>query len=201
MSTETGSGGEQTMTSVQGSWRYLMGAGAILAILGVLAIIFPFVTGLALSLLLGALLVVGSILHFAHAFSAQKWTGAVWQILLGLLYVVAGIALMANPVVGITTLTILLIAYFLVDGVIEIVMGFQLRGEHGWGWMIASGVISLILAGLIWVNFPSSAAWAVGLLFGVGLLTTGISMMLVANGGRRAVQEAPAAPAAGSGGA
>jgi uncharacterized membrane protein HdeD (DUF308 family) len=182
-------------------WQFLLGAGVILAILGVLAIVFPFVTGVAISVLFGALLIVGSILHFAQAFSGRGWSGFIVQILLGVLYAVAGISLMANPVVGLATLTILLVAFFVIDGILEIVMGIRLRGERNWVWPIVSGVISLALAYLIWTGFPSSAVWAVGLLVGVGLLTSGLQMILVAMGGRRAVEEAAVAPAAGAGGA
>ncbi|MFC7046477.1 HdeD family acid-resistance protein [Halobacteriaceae archaeon GCM10025711] len=186
MSTDV-AGTDETIESMElvGSWRTMMGAGVLLALLGVLAIIFPFVTGISLSILLGALLVVGSILHFAHAFSAQGWKGFIWQVLLGVLYVFAGISLLANPVLGLATLTILLIAFFVVDGVVELVMGFQLRGQTGWGWMMASGVLSLLVAGLIWTGLPSSAAWAVGLLFGIGLLSSGVSMMVVARSSRK----------------
>jgi len=93
--------------------------------------------------------------------------------------------------------TILLTAYFLVEGVVEIFMGFRLRPESNWGWVIASGVVSLLLAGLLWVNWPSSAAWAVGLLLGVALLSSGISMILVAWGGRRAARAGTPTSAAG----
>jgi uncharacterized membrane protein HdeD (DUF308 family) len=164
-----------------------MGAGVVLAVLGLLAILAPFVTGVALSILLGALLVVGSLVNVAHAFSARGWTASLWQIVLAVVYAVAGVALLVNPVVGLATLTILLIAFFLVEGVVEIVMGLRMRGEARWGWVVASGAISLLLAGLLWAGFPSSALWAVGLLFGVHLLTTGISLVAVAMMGRKAM--------------
>jgi len=175
----------------------LLGGGIILAILGFLAILFPFVPGITIALLLGALLVVGGVVHVAHAFSARGWKGFLWQVLLGLVYLAAGLLLMANPIVTLASVTILLVAYFLVEGVVEIFMGFRLRPESNWGWVIASGVVSLLLAGLLWVNWPSSAAWAVGLLLGVALLSSGISMILVAWGGRRAARAGTPTSAAG----
>lgn len=186
-------------TSLGDRWQFLMGAGILLAVLGVLGMIFPFVTGVTLSVLLGALLVVGSIFHFAQAFSGRGWRGFAVQVLLGLVYVAAGISLLANPVIGLTTLTLLLVAFFVVQGVLEILMGVRLRGERNWVWPVVSGVVSLVLAWLIWTSWPSSAAWAVGLLFGVGLLTSGIQMVLVAMGGRRALEEAATTPTAGAG--
>lgn len=186
MSTETS---RQMTASGETNWQAMLAAGVLIAILGVLAIVFPFVTGVSLSLLLGAVLVVGAIVHVAQAFSAGSWGGALWQILLGVVYAIAGIFLMANPIVGLVTLTILVITYLVVDGVVEIVMGFQARPAPGAWWVVASGAISLLLAGLLWVGLPATALWAVGLLFGVNLLVTGVSMMRVARGGQRASRE------------
>ncbi|WP_254543805.1 HdeD family acid-resistance protein [Halomarina pelagica] len=194
MSTETSSDAEmrRTETTLYGSWRTLMIGGALIALLGVLAIVYPFVTGVSISVFLGAALVVGAVIHVAHAFSAGGWKGTLWQIVLALVYLVAGILFLTDPVLGLMSLTLVLIAYFLIDGVVEIVMGLRLRGEPRWAWMVASGVISLVLAALIWAGLPSSAVWAVGLLFGVSLLTTGISMAMVAMGGRDAAEAADA---------
>ncbi|WP_238398243.1 HdeD family acid-resistance protein [Halorussus salinus] len=167
-------------------------AGAIVAVLGVLAILFPFVTGLSLSILLGALLVVGAIVHVGHAFSAGSLWGAVWQVALGVLYGFAGISLMANPVVGLATLTLLVVAFFLVNGAVEVGWALAGRGNDGWLWLLASGVASLLAAVLLWAGFPSTALWAVGLLFGVNLLVTGISLVALGmSNGRTADDELP----------
>ena len=176
-------------SEVREGWRYLMGGGILIAVLGIIAVFSPYVTGIVLSLLLGAILVAGGFVHVAHAFRSSHWTGALWQIVLALVYGVVGIALLANPVVGLTTLTILLIAFLLVEGVVELLMGFQIRPEPRWGWLVVSGAISLVLGGLLLLGFPSTAAWALGLLVGLSLLTTGISMMSVAYVGRQAMRE------------
>ena len=170
-------------------------AGAILAILGLLAILFPFITGLSLSILLGSLLVVGALVHVAHAFGRGHRLGLrAWQVVLGILYGVAGITFLANPIVGLTTLTLLVIAFFVVDGVIEIGWAIAGRGARGWLWLLGSGVVSLLLAGLLWAGFPSTATWAVGLLVGVNLLSTGLTLIFVA----RTSRETPAGETIGS---
>ena len=174
----------------------MMGGGVLIASLGVLAILFPFVTGVSLSILLGAALVVGALVHLASAFSGRGWKGFVAQTLLAVLYAVAGILLIANPVVGLTTLTILLVAFLLVDGIFEIVMGFRIRSEKGWGGLVVSGVLALVIAGLVFASWPASAAWAVGLLFGANLFVTGLSMVYVAMGGRDAEREGVRPPEA-----
>jgi len=151
--------------------------GVLLALLGILALLTPFVTGIALSILLGAALVVGALVHVAAAFSAGTAGNVVWQVVLGLAYGIAGISLLANPVLGLTTLTLLVIAFFLVEGVVEIIWAVAGRVENRL-WLGLSGVISLLLAGLLFAGFPATALWAIGVLFGIDLLVTGITMVL-----------------------
>lgn len=161
-------------------------SGAFIAFLGILAIVAPFVAGLTLSIALGVLLIIAGITAIAHAFSAQGWMGFGFQVVLGVVYAIAGIALVVNPVLGLATLTILLVAFLVVDGVVELGMGLFLRDQPNRLGLLISGVLALVLAALIWVGLPSSAAWAVGLLFGVNLLATGLSMVFLARGSAEA---------------
>jgi uncharacterized membrane protein HdeD (DUF308 family) len=187
MSTQTGDTAVQS--TVDATWRTLLSVGAILAVLGVIAIFFPFITGIALSVLIGAALLIGAGLHAVHAFSAGDWKGVLWQVILVVVYGIAGLSLIFNPIVGVATLTLLLIAYLVVDGIVELVMGFALRPERNWVWVVVSGVISLLLAGLLWVGWPATAGWALGLLFGVSLLTSGLSVVGLAMGGRKVASD------------
>jgi len=177
------------------NWRVPAGSGIVLALLGLLAIVFPFVTGVSLSLLLGAVLVVAGVAHAVHAFSAPGWTGSAVQAILAVVYVVAGIIFFANPVFGLATLTLLVIAYLFVGGLVELVVGLGMPREANGLWIAASGAVGILLAGLLWVGFPSTALWAVGTLFGVNLLISGVAMLSVGSAERRAVHE-DAAPAA-----
>ncbi|MDL5361604.1 HdeD family acid-resistance protein [Halalkalicoccus sp. NIPERK01] len=185
MVTQTTEMEESMANSASETWRSLMIVGGVLAVLGVLAIAFPFATGIGIELLLGGLLVVGGVVHGWHALSARRWAGFFGGVALGVLYVIAGLVLLANPVVGLATLTLLVGAFFLVDGVVELYMGFRVRPGTNWAGLAVSGVLSLVLAGLILAGWPSTAVWAVGLLFGINLLTTGLAMAAVAMGGRR----------------
>lgn len=150
--------------------------GVLLAILGLLALFTPFLTGLALSILLGAVLVVGALVHVAAAFSAGSAMNVVWQVVLGIVYGLVGISILANPLLGLTTLTVLVIGFFAVEGILQLV--WAVTGEGSRLWLGISGVVSLLLAGMLLVGFPASALWAVGVLFGVDLLVTGISMAM-----------------------
>jgi uncharacterized membrane protein HdeD (DUF308 family) len=182
------------------NWRSLLYAGILIGIIGLIAIFVPYVTGLSITLLLGALLVVGGIFHFIGAFRVQGWGGFLWQLVLGVIAVIAGGAILLNPTFGLVTLTLLVIAYFLVSGVVEIIMGLTLRSERGWFWSVVSGVIGILLAVLLWAGFPSTAAWAVGLLFGINLLVTGASMVAIALSARSVERSMDRDRVAGAGG-
>jgi len=166
--------------------------GILLALLGLIALFTPFVTGLALSVLLGGVLVVGALVHVAAAFSAGTVRGVVWQAVLGVVYGFAGISVLTKPVLGLATLTLLVIAFFVAEGIVELVWAVA-GGAGSRLWLGLSGAISLVLAALLWTGFPASALWAVGVLFGVDLLVTGFSMIMHGRKQREVARaEAPA---------
>ena len=170
--------------------------GTLLALLGLVALFTPFVTGIALSVLLGGVLVVGALVHVAAAFSAGSFRRVVWQVLLGVVYGVAGISIMTNPVLGLTTITLLVIAFFAVEGLVELVWAVA-GGAGSRLWLALSGVVSLLLAALLFAGLPTTALWAVGVLFGVNLLVTGVSLIMH---GRSQQDVAPSEAAAGAAG-
>ncbi|WP_439026521.1 HdeD family acid-resistance protein [Haloarchaeobius sp. DT45] len=176
------------------NYSTMIGVGVVLAILGFLAMVFPVFTSLSLSVVFGAALVVGAFVQIAHAFSAKKWTGFLWQTILAVVYGVAGILVLANPALGMTSLTLLLIAYFFASGVVQLAMGLKLRGQPNWAWLLVSGGLGILVGVLLFLELPSSAAWAVGLLFGANLLVSGISMIMMAMGAKKAVETGEVAP-------
>ncbi len=170
--------------TLEHGWRTLAIAGGVVGLLGILAIAFPVVTGLSIAIGLGGLLVVSALVHGAHVITARGWRGSLWQAALAVVSLVAGLAVLANPIVGLATLTIVLVAYLLVDGVAELWLATRMADQPGRTSIAASGGLSLVLAALLWVGFPASAGWAIGLLVGISLLTTGLSMAIVAYTGR-----------------
>ena len=171
------------VTGEENETRPLAIAGGVVGLLGLFAIAFPLATGLSITFFLGALLVLSGIVHGAHAFTVRGWGGSLWQVTLGVVSVLAGALLLVNPLIGLASLTLLVIAYLLVDGIAELLVSLRMAGEEGRNWIAASGVVSLALAALLWVGFPATAAWAIGLLVGASLLVTGISMVMVAMAG------------------
>ena len=181
--------------TVADNWGWFLTLGIVLVVAGIAAIMFPLVSTIAAKIALGWIFLAAGIVMIIHAFSIQKWGGFLMELLLGVLYLFAGGWLAFFPFTGIVTLTIVLAALFLVEGVLEVVMGFRVRPHEGWGWLVFSGLIAVAVGLLIAAELPSSAVWAIGLLAGVNLLSTGISFIVVALAGKRGTAPAGAVTA------
>jgi uncharacterized membrane protein HdeD (DUF308 family) len=158
--------------------------GIVLVVLGIVAIAFPFLTTIAAKIFLGWLFLIGGAVQVVHAFSTQRWSEFLLNLLIGALYVVVGAWLAFFPLTGIITLTIVLAALFIIEGALEIGMGFRIRPKQGWGWLLFSGIIAVAAGVLVFAGLPSTATWAIGLLVGVNLLASGLSFMLLAAAAR-----------------
>ena len=165
--------------SVHDHWRAFLIEGIILVILGLAAIALPPIAGLATAVILGWLFLLGGIVGLVATFNQRNAPGFWWALISAAVAVLAGGILLANPIGGVATLTFVLIAFFLIDGVIIIVMAFEHRRELSgrWEWMMLGGVMDLVLAGIIIAGLPGTLAWALGLLVGIDLLFGGMSLI------------------------
>ena len=163
--------------ALQKSWWVYLLVGIAMIVLGLLAISAPLAVALAVSTLVGWLLLIGGAFQLVHAFRSHS---VVFSLLTAALYLVTGFLILTHLFEGLMTLTLLLAAFFVAQGVIKIILAFRLRPLPRWGWLLASGNAALILGGLIWSEWPGSAAWAIGLLVGIDLLFFGWSMTLLA---------------------
>lgn len=154
--------------------------GIVLVILGVLAMLAPLITGVAITLLMGVLLLAGGIARCMFAFRARSWGAGALGVGLGFLATLVGFLLLFFPRAGLETLTVFLAAYFLVHGIFEIAFAFRLKPRGGWLWTAASGLVSVVLGVLIWMQWPVSGVWAVGILAGVNLMVGGLALVLLA---------------------
>ncbi len=171
---------------------WLIVAAILFIALGVFAIIEPAVAGLGVALLVGWLLIFGGISHFISAFEGGGARQVLFQILAGVVFLLAGYYLLTHPLLALGTLTLLLAAAIFVAGICEIIAYFRLRSEQASGWMLANGVLALVLGAMVWLQWPSSSVWAIGTLVGVNLLFTGITRLMVALTGRRLIRRATA---------
>jgi len=163
--------------------------GVIAIILGVLAMLAPGITGLSIATVVGMLVVVGGIVRMIWAFKAGSLGKGLLMFAIGGLTLLCGIALVANPLFASGTLTIMLAAYFVVDGIFEIAAGFQARPASGSGWMLFGGVVSVLLGIMIWRQFPLSGAYAIGVLVGIKLFFVGLMMVTGGSVVRSAARE------------
>lgn len=153
--------------------NWFMILGVLMVILGFVAILFPFATTIAAKIVLGWIFIISGVTQVWHAFSTQKWSQFALNLLIGVLYLVAGAWLAFLPLTGILTLTILLSALFIVEGFLESMMAFRMKPQEGWGWMLFAGLCALAAGILIMAKLPSSATWAIGLLVGINMISTG----------------------------
>jgi uncharacterized membrane protein HdeD (DUF308 family) len=149
--------------------------GVLLFVAGVMAITLPFFAAIAASVLFGWLLMVAGIVHLVYVWSERGAGAIVWQILIGVAYLIAALYMLVLPVAGVVTLTLVLTFYIVVTGIFELAVFFRLRWLRGAIWFLVDGLASLLIAGLIFFHWPSSALWAVGTLVGVSLLLSGIA--------------------------
>lgn len=153
--------------------------GIILCVLGVISLITPAVAGTAVVLVIGSLLLFGGFLYLFQTSQVGDTSGRMMHIILGILMILGGFGIVSHPLFGLTFLTLMMAMFFLFEGTWKIVMSFSMRPAAGWGQVLFSGIISLLLGGLIWGEWPLSGLWAVGTLLGVDLLLTGFFLLNV----------------------
>jgi uncharacterized membrane protein HdeD (DUF308 family) len=173
-------------SNYRSGWFFLFGAALI--VLGVLAILLPFTASLTTVLAIGWILLIGGVVQIVHSIQHRAAPGLAWALLTALLRLIAGVFLIANPIPGRLIVTATLAAYLVVMGVVEIAHGVDLRGAPHRGWIIMDGVVSLALGILLWVGFPVSATWVIGLFVGIEMILAGFAVVAlgVTMGTRRA---------------
>jgi uncharacterized membrane protein HdeD (DUF308 family) len=183
-------------TSLHEHWVLFLVEGVVLVALGLLAIVLPPIATLAVEILFGWLFLISGIVGLVTTFWMRQAPGFWWALLSAVLGIAAGIVLLARPVSGVLTLTLILIVFFTIEGVASIMYALEHKRELSgrWGWMLASGIVDLILATLILIGLPGTAAWAIGLLVGINMLFGGSSMIAMALHAR-ATDPAASAPA------
>jgi uncharacterized membrane protein HdeD (DUF308 family) len=174
-------------TIVKESVGWSIGLSVLMILAGILAIAVPQAGGIAVSLLVGWLLVFSGGAHLVFAWHTRTTGAIVWELLLGILYVFVGCYLLFRPVAGLASLTLALAIYLLAEGVLELILSFRLRPMPGSGWLLFDGIITLILGVMIWRTWPSSTEWVVGTLVGISMLFSGISRLMLSLAARRVV--------------
>ncbi len=154
-------------------------SGVILIVAGTFAEMSPLVAGQFITILVGVSLVFGGVGQCFLALKAGAFGRALLTFLVGALMVVAGSFMMTQPVAGLASITLLLVAYLIAAGLGELIMSLQLRPADGWGWMLFNGIITLLLGMMLWRQYPLSGAWAIGVLFGIKMIFSGWALVFI----------------------
>ena len=173
--------------AVREHWKAFLFEGILLAVLGLAAMIVPPLASLAVTIFLGWMFLISGVAGLALTFWARQLPGFWWSLLSAALALIAGIVLLAQPVQGTLTLTIVVGAYFLAEGVATIMYALEHRRElsERWSWLLISGVMDLLIAFIIVAGLPDSSQWAIGLLVGINLVLGGASLVGMALAARK----------------
>jgi uncharacterized membrane protein HdeD (DUF308 family) len=169
-------------TSLHDHWVFYLVEGIILVALGLAAVIVPPIATLAVTILVGWLFLISGIVGLFTTFWMRGVPGFWWSLISAVLAIVVGVMLVGSPIRGAVSLTFLLIAFFLIEGVVSIMFALDHRRDlsGAWGWMLASGIVDLILGGVILAGLPGAAEWAIGLLVGINMTFGGVALIAMA---------------------
>ncbi len=160
--------------------------GVLLIVFGAMAVISPFVAAVAVSVVVGYLIILAGVVHLMLAFRAHGAGSVIWKALVGVAYLVFGGYLILHPVIGVASLTLVLASLFVIEGVLDIVLYAKMRPAQGASWVLIDGIVSLLLGLMIYLQWPSSSLWAIGTLVGISLIFSGVARVMLSMAVRRA---------------
>jgi|SRR5215472_8354016 len=160
----------------------------ILIIVGFFALVHPGISGIGLTLFVGWLLIFSGVTHLIFAWKVHTAGRIVWEILVGIVYLISGFYLIVHPGYGLLSLTLVLAFYLFFEGIFELVLAFRLRPHSGWGWTLFDAIITLILAIMIWRSWPYSSVWVIGTLVGISMIFSGFSRLMLSMSARRVLK-------------
>jgi len=175
--------------AVRTHWIMFLVQGIIMMVLGVLAIIWPQISTLAVDLYVGWMYLLSGLTGLIAMFVASSVAAFLWSLLTAALSLFVGVLLLWHPVEGAVSLTLVLISFFIAEGIFQIAAAIRHREAFpdSWGWLLMSGLADLVLAAMLIWGWPSTAIWALGLIAGLNLITSGLAIVMVAAAARSAV--------------
>jgi uncharacterized membrane protein HdeD (DUF308 family) len=173
-------------------WVLFLIQGIILAALGLLAIGAPFLATVVIVKLAGWLFLIGGIVGLASLFTGRRVPGSFWSFLSAIVSILAGIYILYRPLAGMLSLTLVLAAFFFAQGITQIFASLSHRRVlKSWGWVLLSGIVDLILGGIIISGWPETSTWVLGILVGVNLFMFGVALIMTAFASRDVTPVAP----------
>lgn len=184
-------GAERAITETVQTHRVLfLVQGVVMMVLGVLAIIWPQISTLAVDFYVGWMFLISGLTGLFTMFVASSVAAFLWSLLTAALSLFVGVLLLWHPVEGAVSLTLVLISFFIAEGIFQIAAAIRHREAFpdSWGWLLMSGLADLVLAAMLIWGWPSTAIWALGLIAGLNLITSGLAIVMVAAAARNMVR-------------
>lgn len=178
-------GATEWMKKAHRNAGWLIALGILQFVLGFIVLGTPLAGGLTVTLLFGIMMIFGGVARLVAAFAADSFGIGALAFVWGLLVATTGFYMFTNPGVGLVTLTLVLSMMFFINGITEGVAAFQMKPERGWGWLLTGGIVSVLLALMVWGQLPFSGIWLVGTLLGVNLLMSGMTTVMVGSAARQ----------------
>jgi uncharacterized membrane protein HdeD (DUF308 family) len=168
--------------ALRAHWKFFLIEGIVLLIMGAIAVCVPPIATVAVEVFIGWIILLSGVLGLVMTFQTRGSPGFAWSLLSALLGIIVGIVLLAWPLSGVLSLTVMLTIFLALEGIASIMYGMAHRRERTsrWELMLVSGIVDLILAGLILAGLPGTAAWAIGLIVGINMLFGGVALTALA---------------------
>jgi len=187
--------GVTDLTTVLGdlkkNWGWFLALGILLVIFGFIGLGMMLALTLASVIFLGVLLLIAAVAQIINAFKGKGWKSIAWHVLSAILYGLAGVVIIIDPLVASLIFTLVLGFIILLAGITRIVMAFHIKGAKGWGWPVVSGIISVLLGIMIIAQWPFSGFWVIGLFVAIEMIMSGWSYIFLALAARRAGTSVP----------
>ena len=159
--------------------------GVLMIILGIIAMLAPWEFGIVIALIIGWSAIFNGVAQIIYGIRTHSGGRTVLEVILGLIYIVAGIYLLMHPVGGLLVLTLFLACFLIVYGIFALVLAFHMRPLTGWGWVLFDAIITILLGILIWAHWPLNSEWVVGTLFGISIIVSGVTRLMMSLAFRR----------------
>ncbi|HUM10963.1 MAG TPA: DUF308 domain-containing protein [Myxococcaceae bacterium] len=176
--------GQSWLQQAKTNAGWLVALGIVEIVAGVLGILAPFVAGIAVTVVVGFMMIVGGGARVVGAFKALSFGAGALTFLWGLLLLATGFYFVARPSIGLESLTLVVMMFLFLDGILRVILAFHMKPVSGWGWMLGGGILSVVFAVMIGWQFPGSSLWVVGTLAGFSMVSNGWTMVSVAKTAR-----------------
>ncbi|MGO9519929.1 MAG: HdeD family acid-resistance protein [Candidatus Korobacteraceae bacterium] len=176
---------EALVKGIQRASGWSIALGVLMIICGIIAMLAPWEFGIVIALIIGWTAIFNGAAQIFYGIRTHSGGRSVLEVILGIIYIIAGIYLLMHPVGGLLVLTIFLASFLIVYGIFALVLAFQMRPLPGWGWVLFDAIITILLGVLIWAHWPMNAEWVVGTLFGISILVSGVTRLMVSMAFRR----------------